>query len=90
MDLLNRSAKAANTVLMIFVALAAAIMLISGIYVLNDIYYTNRTAFASYDLLQYRPQLNDDTEEEKYTFSELEDLNPDTVGWIEMFGTNIN
>lgn len=90
MKLLNQIAAAANTVLMVFAALAAAVMLASGLYVLNDIYYTNRTAFVSYDLLQYRPKLGEDPQTEEYTYSELRQINPDTVGWIEMFGTNIN
>lgn len=90
MKLLNQFAKAANTVLMIFVALAAAVMLVSGIYVLNDIFYTNRTAFISYDLLQYRPKVQEKDETENSSFADLKKINPDTVGWIEMFGTNIN
>ncbi len=90
MKWLNRFAKAANSLLMIFVALAAAIMLVSGLYVLNDIFYTNRTAFISYDLLQYRPQLQEEGKNEQYTFSDIKEINPDTVGWIELFDTNIN
>ena len=90
MRFLNRIATAANSVLMAFVALIAAVMLISGLYVLNDIYYTNRTAFVSYDLLQYRPKPSDDSGEKLYAFNDLREINPDTVGWIEMFGTNIN
>ena len=90
MKLLNKIAAAANTVLMVFAALAAAVMLISGLYVLNDIFYTNRSAFVSYDLLQYRPRAKENNESENYTFAELKQVNPDTVGWIEMFGTHIN
>lgn len=90
MKLLNQIAAAANTVLMVFAAMAAAVMLASGLYVLNDIYYTNRTAFVSHDLLQYRPKLRENPQTEDYTYSELRQINPDTVGWIEMFGTNIN
>lgn len=48
-------ADVANTILMILAGLAALLMILSGFYVLNDIYYTNRTAFVSYDLLKYRP-----------------------------------
>ncbi len=90
MDWLNKFAKAANTILMIIVAFAAAIMLVSGLYVLNDIFYTNRTAFISYDLLKYRPVIQEEADGENYSFAELKEINPDTVGWIEMFGTNIN
>lgn len=90
MKILNSIAKAANTILMIFVTLAAAVMLVSGLYVLNDILYTNRTAFTSYDLLQYRPKLQNKEEDAAYTYKELKEINPGTVGWIEMFDTNIN
>ena len=39
---LNQFAKGANTVLMIFVALVAAVRLVSGLYVLNDIFGNRR------------------------------------------------
>ena len=84
----ERTAKFANTILMIFVAFFAAVLIICGLYVLNDIYYVNRTSFISYDLLKYRPIPT--IEEKTYTFSELKAINSDTVGWIEMFDTNIN
>ena len=90
MKKLERFAKAANTLLMTFVAFASGIFMICGIYILNDIYYTNRTAFVSYDLLKYRPSPHGSSEEQKQTFSELKKINSDTVGWIELFGTNIN
>ena len=77
MKWLNRFAVAANTLLMIFVAISAAIMLVSGLYVLNDIFYTNRTVFISYDLLQYRPKLQEEGKNEQYTFSELKEINSD-------------
>lgn len=84
----ERTAKCANTLLMIFVAFFAAVLIICGLYVLNDIYYVRRTSFVSYDLLKYRPIPT--SEEETYTFSELKAINFDTVGWIEMFDTHIN
>ena len=89
MERLNRLAAAANSLLMAFAGIIAAFLLLSGLYVLNDIYYTNRTAFVSYDLLKYRPEPHLQGKEE-YDFSELRQINPDTVGWLEMFGTNIN
>lgn len=84
----EKTAKYANTILMVFVAFFAAALMICGLYVLNDIYYVNRTSFVSYDLLKYRPIPT--SKEETYTFSELKAINSDTVGWIEMFDTNIN
>ena len=89
MKQLESLAKALNALLMAFVAFASVIFLICGIYILNDIYYTNRTAFVSYDLLKYRPSPKSGTGE-KQTFSELKRINSDTVGWLELFGTHIN
>ena len=91
MKWLNSIAKAANNLLMVFAALIAAVLLVTGLYVLNDIYYTNAAAFVSYDLLKYRPvSKSSDDETIEYTFENLKQINSDTVGWIEMFGTNIN
>ena len=92
MKLIYKIADAANTLLMIIVALFAMVLMFCGLYVLNDIYYTNRTAFVSYDLLKYRPvpKISDDAENEVQSFDELKEINPDAVGWIEMLGTNIN
>ncbi len=90
MKWIYRAADTANALLMTVVALIAAALLLCGVYVLNDIYYTNRTAFVSYDLLQYRPAPRDNSSEEVQTLQTLKTINPDTVGWIELFGTNIN
>lgn len=83
-------ADAANALLLAAAGSAAVLMLLCGVYVLNDICYTNRTAFVSYDLLQYRPAPQGSEAEAGRTFSELRELNADTVGWLELFGTHIN
>lgn len=90
MKWLEQLAKVANALLMTFAALTSGIFMVCGVYILNDIYYTNRTAFVSYDLLKYRPSPHSSANEQKQTFSELQEINSDTVGWIELFGTNIN
>lgn len=90
MKRLNQFAKGANTALMILAAFVAAVMLVSGLYILNDVFYTNRSAFVSYDLLQYRPKVQKEDKSDNNGFEDLQKINPDTVGWIEIFGTNIN
>lgn len=86
---LFRIAGVLNSLLMWLVALTAFVLMLFGVYVLNDIVYTNRSAFVSYDLLQYRPAPHGSKESE-VSFSALRELNEDTVGWLEMFGTHIN
>ena len=90
MKWLDQFAKVANDALMVLIALVAGVMLMSGLYVLNDIFYANRTAFISYDLLQYRPKAQEKDDTGDNGFEDLQKINPDTVGWIEMIGTNIN
>ena len=91
MKWLNRAAAAANRVLLLLAALTALLFFSYGLYVLCDIFYINRTAFSSQDLLQYRPTVSEtETEEEPLGFEALREINPDTVGWLEIFGTHIN
>ena len=76
---------------MAFTLLAALLMTAYGSYVLYDIFYTGQSAYSSYDLLQYRPAIDTDSDStDPRAFDELREINPDTVGWIEFFGTHIN
>ena len=72
MKLIYRIADAANTLLLILDGLAALLMILSGFYVLNDIYYTNRTAFVSYDLLQCRPVPKKNSDNDVHSLAELQ------------------
>ena len=76
--------------LMSAVAFLSFALMLCGVCVLNDIYYTNRSAFVSYDLLQYRPTPRDSQDGEPATLHKLKEINSDTVGWIELFDTHIN
>ena len=89
MKLLNKIASAANTILMLAAAGAGVLMLAFGAYVLYDIRYTNQNAYISQDLMQYRPEVAAE-EEGTETFDELRKINPDVVGWLELFDTHIN
>ena len=91
MKLAYRAASLANRLLMTTVAVLAAVLTAYGLYVLYDIFYISENAFVSRDLLKYRPGLTiTDAEKEQESFAELRAINPDTVGWIELFGTHIN
>ena len=65
--------------------LAATLIAYSGC-VLYDTAYTDREAFTSYDLSQYRPV---ETEEEP-TFEEMKTINMDTCAWVTMLNTHID
>lgn len=77
---------------MAFVLLAASLLFMYGMYVLYDIFYTGQSAFTSYDLLKYRPvqTYTEDGDVKTEGFDELKRINPDTVGWLELFDTHIN
>lgn len=91
MKILNHIAEAANRLLRFGTGVFAFVLLFYGLYVLYDIYYTGENAFVSKDLLQYRPKIVAQEEErEQASLDALTDINPDTVGWIEIFGTHIN
>lgn len=55
-------------------------------FVLYDSVYTNRAAFTSWDLAQYRPSL----EEEPPSFEEMQQINKDSCAWIILPGTHID
>lgn len=66
----------------------AVILLLYGVYVLYDNAYLNRKAFVSQDLLQYKPDV--EASDELLGFGDILELNPHTVGWLTIDGTNIN
>ncbi len=82
---------------LVFAFAAGILSLVTGItsfamisysgYVIYDSLYTNEAAFSSWDLSEYRPVLKENGE---LSFEELLDVNPDTVGWITIQGTNID
>ena len=89
MKILEAAARAANKLLMVFVVAFSLLLFVYSVYVLYDVLYTEQNAFISYDLLQYRPDVNSSSEDGKMGFEEVLKLNPDTVGWVEIYGTNI-
>lgn len=92
----KRARKAAGRTTAV-VILSAILSAVSGLtafglisysgYVIYDSIYTNKAAFSSFDLSGYRPSVDDEGEP---AFDELKKVNPDTVGWIKISGTNID
>ncbi len=89
MKILEGIAWLANKLLMILVIICSLVLFVYSLYVLYDVFYTEKNAFISYDLLQYRPKVTATEEDPEAAFQDLLRLNPDTVGWVEIYGTNI-
>ena len=64
----------------------ASMLAYSGM-VLYDTAYTNRAAYASWDLTQYRPVAY---EEEEPSFEEVQEINKDSCAWLILPGTHID
>ncbi|MGX8773523.1 MAG: hypothetical protein ACSW8G_00540 [Bacillota bacterium] len=79
-------AKYGTKILTVISSVVVFAMLAYSGFVLYDTIYTNRAAFSSWDLTQYRPSL----EEEPPSFEDLQEINEDTCAWIIMPGTHID
>ena len=89
MTAIQRLTKIGNVVLRFVTILLAVSMCTYSAYALYDSYYTNKQAFTSWDLQQYKPvpvEEGDDGE----SFAQLLELNDAVVGWLTMDGTNID
>lgn len=67
--------------------LLAATVFLYSMYVLYDNFSINRNAFASNDLLQYKPS---GRAEKDMGYLELKKINPDVIGWLTMDDTHID
>lgn len=85
--MLKRIALIGNKGIRITTSVIAIVFLLSGFFTLWDMYRTEMKAFASYDLLKYRPDIEND---EPPYLDELLDINPDTAAWVTIYGTNID
>lgn len=70
-----------------FHAVAALILLFTSGYMLYDNFYKGQHAFISHDLLQYKPDVN---QSPAVSFQMIREINPDTVAWLTVYGTNID
>ena len=75
-----------NKVLTVVSTIVVVTMLSYSGVVLYDTVYTNRAAFASWDLTQYRPVVA----EEEPSFETVQAVNKDTCAWITLPGTHID
>ena len=77
--------KIANKIIMLIMIIFASIMFLFSLYVLYDVFYTNRNAFTSYDLLQYRPKIEETESDNNIgSFEELKRINPDFNDWYNL------
>ncbi len=89
MTAIQRLTKIGNVVLRFVTILLAVSMCTYSAYALYDSYYTNKQAFTSWDLQQYKPVPVEEGDDEE-SFDELLELNGAVVGWLTMSGTNID
>lgn len=85
----NRFFRIANGVFRFIVILVASTLMIYGVYVIADTLNTERNAFVSDELLKYKPADGADGKT-GYSLEELKELNPDVVGWLDIYDTNID
>ena len=78
---------AGNFIIRLVTGVLATVFLIYGILMLWDMYRTQIQAFATYDLMKYRPNIEDD---EPPYLDDLIEINPDTAAWITIYNTNID
>ena len=83
---LKRSAKIINRVTRVVSTTLAVIFLLYGGLSLWDMYRSEMKAFASFDLLQYRPSLKDDPP----YLEEMLKINPDVAAWLTIYNTRID
>lgn len=84
---MKKATKIGNYIVRIVTGIIAAFFLLYGGLMLWDIFRTEIRAFASYDLLQYRPNIE---ENEPPYLDELLAINKDTTGWLTIYNTNID
>ena len=89
MTRLNRAAEWLDSCLMLIIRYFAIILLLFSAYILFDTFYVSRTAFSSYDMLQYRPTAEDEGSLLN-GFGDLIQMNRDAVGWLTIYDTNID
>lgn len=88
METAARLARAGNVILSFAAALMILLMFLYGGYSLWDTSMVYRGAFASGDLLKFKPSAEGG--EDNPTLSELQAINPDVRGWLTIDDTHID
>ncbi len=86
---LNSAARIGNVVLRSAAIVLALVMMFFAGYAVLDSFYLEQMAFSSWDLIQYRP-VDESGHLSPEAFDELLKINPDVVGWITIYDTNID
>lgn len=89
METAAKMARAGNRFLSLAVTIMILVMLLYGGYSLWDTYMTYQGAFASGDLLKFKPA-SDGEETANPTLEELQAINPDVRGWLTIDDTHID
>ena len=85
--MLDKIGRVGDRIVSILSGILAAVLILYSGYVLWDSAYTQRSAFSSWDLMQFRPNVE---EGEEPSFEELMAINPDVRGWLTIYDTNID
>lgn len=83
----EKTARLIDGVVSLLTGFIAVVLLLYSGYVVYDNFITNRNAFSSWDLFQYKPVKNLAEDE---GFQELLAMNPDVKGWLTIYNTNID
>ena len=65
----------------------AFVLITTSSYIMWDMWHTERSAFSSYDLTQYRPIVE---QGEPASLEEVKKVNKDARAWLTMYGTHID
>ena len=89
LDHLSRVSRTGESILRAIAFALALLMFAFAGYSVLDSYYLEHMAFSSWGLKQYKP-IGDDGKISREKFAELQAINPDVVGWVTFFDTNID
>ncbi len=93
-QIIEKVSKWAERILHFVISIAAIALMIYAGYAIWDAYYTQKNAFISEDLLQYKPIIVSEdgtvTITTQDTFGQLQQINEDVKAWLTIYGTNID